>query len=313
MRTVFLFTFFCITSFVQAQKIEAYYDWKWKICEVANARFLSVIEPSDTLWLRNDYYIRERRLQMKGFYRDKECKIKQGPFLYYYSNGNLESQGSYANDKRIGLWLHYHSNGMMRDSINYDNGKPFGTELKWHPNGIMSDSVIFNSDGRNLRVHWFDNGQLSSAGYEIKKKQNAKWQYFHLNGQLSAEEVYDTGKLVSRVYYSEKGEVINDTADRSRDAECKKNWIEYLTKNLYFPRDVKFVNGDKAVVVVDFIINEEGKVEDAHIYSSFHHLIDDIALKVIKNSPQWIPAIDHNRRVKAYRRQPMTFLQEDDY
>ncbi|MBL0355668.1 MAG: energy transducer TonB [Chitinophagaceae bacterium] len=312
MRSFFLLTLTLFYFTAQAQKIETYYDWQWKVCDIPYARFFSVVEKADTVWKRTDYYITELRLQMKGSYKDHDCKIKHGSFNYFHSNGNLSSAGLYLNNKKQGLWLSYHINGMMRDSTVYDAERPMGTGLGWHANGVMSDSNVYNPDGSAVKVDWFDNGQLSSAGRTVNNKQQGKWQYFSSNGNLCARELFDTGKLVSRVYFNEDGSAISDTASRDREAVCKKNWQLYLQNNLYFPANLKIVNSDQATVVVNFTIDEDGKIKDAYVSSSFHFHIDQIALDVLKNGPGWIPAIDHNRKVKAYRRQPMTFVVQQD-
>jgi outer membrane biosynthesis protein TonB len=56
-------------------------------------------------------------------------------------------------------------------------------------------------------------------------------------------------------------------------------------------------------------VDEEGTIQDAEVTGSLHPDFDKVALEAIKNSPKWIPAIDHNRKIKAYRRQPVTFAQ----
>ena len=175
---------------------------------------------------------------------------------------------------------------------------------------MLSDSSIYNLEGRIDVTNWFENGQLSKAGKMHYYKEDGKWQYFHRNGKISAEEVYDVGKLTNRIYYDEAGIALSDTTNRDRAAECTKDWKTYLENNLN-PPDVRFKNGDRAVVIVDFSIDEDGKVGDVTLYSSFHKSFDDIAIEVVKKSPLWKPAIDHNRRVKVYKRQPMTFIQED--
>ncbi|MFT3681379.1 MAG: TonB family protein [Ferruginibacter sp.] len=305
LTTVFVF----FISFSFAQKKEVYYDYNWKECDVSAARYFSLTEPADSLWKRQDFFIREKKLQMLGFYKDKACKIKNGSFEYYYSNGKLQSAGLYINNKKQGLWLRYHNNGMMSDSTLYENDVPVGTGLSWHSNGLMSDSNVYNAAGKSIRVSWFDNGQPSFAGIILNNKEFGKWRFYHKNGKLSAEEIYENGKLLSRSYYAEDGNSIDDTTNRDREAECTENWQEYLSKNLYFPPNMKIINSDKATVVVSFTVNEDGTIEDAFIYSPIHPLLDEIALNTVKNSPPWKPAIDHNRRIKAYRRQPLTFLQ----
>jgi TonB family protein len=165
-----------------------------------------------------------------------------------------------------------------------------------------------------VQVSWFDNGNPSSAGrFGPRMKQTGKWQYFHRNGNLSASEVYNNGQLVSRTYFSEDGQALSDTANKDREAEFKggnKAWQNYLVKHLYFPAQWQFPEGTQAIVFVSWTVDEEGTIQDAEITGSLHPDFDKIALETIKKSPKWIPAIDHNRKVKGYRVQPVTFAQQ---
>jgi len=124
--------------------------------------------------------------------------------------------------------------------------------------------------------------------------------------------VYSNGRLLSRTYFSEDGQPLTDTANKDRQAEFKggiKAWQTYLLKQLYFPSQWKFTQGTQAVVFVNWVVDEQGAIQDAEVTGSFHPDFDKVALQKIKNSPKWIPAIDHNREIKAYRRQPVTFAQ----
>lgn len=305
---------FLLCFFVHAQKIEQFYDYRWRPTDVANACFYTVIEPQNSLWQRKDYFIRQRTLQMAGAYKDKECEVPQGPFSYYYVTGSLEFTGSYEDGKRQGLWLHYHPNGMMKDSATYNNDQVVGMSLSWHPNGYPADSSVIQNDGSGMSVSWFDNGNPSAAGrFTEGKKQHGKWQYFHKNGQLSAEEVFDAGKLVSRNYFDENGTAIQDTTNKDREASFVGGlsaWQRYLSKQVYFPKGYEITNSDQAVVVVTLTIDEEGKVEDAWVNTPFHPEFDKLALAAVRKSPKWQPAISHNRKVKYYARQPVTFAQQ---
>jgi outer membrane biosynthesis protein TonB len=164
-----------------------------------------------------------------------------------------------------------------------------------------------------MTVHWFDNGNPAAAGnYAAERKGHGKWQYFHKNGQLSSIEVFDKGSLRSKQYFTEDGSPIADTTSRDRAATFpggQKAWMKYLQRSLYFPSQWKISGADEVVVVVDWAIDEDGKVVDAWVSAPFHPEFDKIALEVIRKSPQWQPCISHNRRIKDYRRQPVTFSQ----
>jgi hypothetical protein len=43
-----------------------------------------------------------------------------------------------------------------------------------------------------------------------------------------------------------------------------------IEKNIYWPMDYEFKKGNTATVVVEFTVNEEGKVVDAEVYTPLH-------------------------------------------
>ena len=316
MKKIILFVVF-VSAFVislQAQKMEKFFDYNWRSCEPEMARFYTSIENTDSGWLRLDYFIIENKLQMKGLYLDSACKIKNGTFYFFHANGKLQSKGKYKDDKKEGLWLSYHDNGFMSDSTVYSNDEAIGISLQWYNNGFPSDSTEFNKYGTGVKISWFDDGSISSAGrLSYLQKLHGKWQYFHRNGKLSAVEVYDNGRLIDRKYFSEDGLPMTDTADKSRPAAFPGGmsaWLKFLERRLYFPIGYQIVNGDKAVVVVNFTIDENGDVKDVRLQTPFHPVFNDLAIKAFKNSPKWIPAMNHNRRVKYQHTQSVTFINQ---
>jgi antitoxin component YwqK of YwqJK toxin-antitoxin module len=313
MKFFLSFLFLMSSTHLFAQKIEQYYDYSWKLTDPSSARYYTIIEKTDSLWNRKDYFIYEKSLQMEGNYKEVECKIEEGLFTYYHSNKVIESTGNYKNGKRDGLWYRYYTNGLMYDSVTYKMGNVIGLRQRWHKNGFPMDSTVLQADGSGVEVTWFDNGNPSSAGrFGSGTKQTGKWQYFHKNGNLSASEVYDNGQLVSRTYFSEDGKALSDTTNKDRQAEYKggiRQWQNYLLKNLRFPSQWQFSEATQAIVFVDWVVDEDGVIQDAEVSGSLHPDFDKIAFDAINTSPKWIPAIDHNRKIKAYRRQPVTFAQ----
>jgi len=290
-----------------------FYDNDWKECDISLARFYSTIEQTDSGWLRSNYYVSTNSLKMQGLFKDSLCTIKNGGFLYFFVNDNLESTGRYVDNKLEGIYIRYHHNGMMADSGYYKKGKLTGHRLGWHSNGFLSDSSLVKNDSITIDAAWFDNGNISDYGYYINDKKHGQWNYFHKNGKPAAIEINDHGKILSASFFNEDGSVQTDTSAVNRVAIYKngdKDWINYLSGKIYWPEEYKITNSHTATVVVKFVIDEEGKIETQYLEVPFHYLMDNIALDAIKKSPAWKPALDHNRRVKAYRRQPLTFSQE---
>jgi protein TonB len=89
-------------------------------------------------------------------------------------------------------------------------------------------------------------------------------------------------------------------------------WRKFLERNLR--GDVASENGAPAgtyTVVVQFVVDKEGNVSDVKALTSHGYGMEDEAVRVIKKGPQWKPAIQNGRNVKAYRRQPITFQIEE--
>ena len=296
-----------------AQKSETYYDYMWKPCKPEQARFYSQVKKTDSGWLRDDYFLGTKTLQMSGLFEDSANKIANGFFHYYYANGIPENFGKNVHNKKEGLWLRYYHNGLMEDSTVYVNGNPSGTSLGWYSSGYPSDSVVYNSDGSAVEINWCTNGSPSSAGRLMNGKLNGTWTFFHNNGKLAARETYSLGQLQSREYFTASGEK-EDTASKDKTASFPggaAGWKKFILKHIFFPSQYKIVNGDQVTVVVTATIDEDGNVLDPFVEVPFDKAFDNIAITIFKKSPKWLPAIFHNRAVVQRVRQPITFAQSE--
>jgi protein TonB len=82
-------------------------------------------------------------------------------------------------------------------------------------------------------------------------------------------------------------------------------WLRFLHKNLNYPQ-VAQDNEIQGTVVVRFIVDKEGNVSDVEAISGPTELRDE-AVRVIKKSGKWTPAVQNGRQVKSYKSQPITF------
>jgi periplasmic protein TonB len=86
-------------------------------------------------------------------------------------------------------------------------------------------------------------------------------------------------------------------------------WRKYLERNLNASAPVdNGANPGSYTVVVQFIVDKEGNISDVKALSNHGYGMEDEAVRVIKRGPKWEPAIQNGRQVKAYRKQPITFV-----
>lgn len=91
-------------------------------------------------------------------------------------------------------------------------------------------------------------------------------------------------------------------------------WRKYLQRNL--ATDVAQKQGlpkGGYTVIVEFVVNEDGNVTDVKPVAASKACTDCIkeAVRVIKNSPRWIPAMLNNSPVKYRHKQKFIFTVYD--
>jgi protein TonB len=87
-------------------------------------------------------------------------------------------------------------------------------------------------------------------------------------------------------------------------------WQRYLIKTLRYPQEAQD-NEIQGTVVVQFIVDKAGMVSSVEAISGPKELQDE-AVRVIKKSGQWTPAVQNGRQVKSYKKQPIQFRLETE-
>lgn len=85
-------------------------------------------------------------------------------------------------------------------------------------------------------------------------------------------------------------------------------WRSFLERNLRGETPVD--NGASPgnyTVIVQFVVDVAGNVSDVKPLTSLGYGMEQEAVRVLKKSGKWKPAIQNGREVKAYRKQPITF------
>jgi len=84
-------------------------------------------------------------------------------------------------------------------------------------------------------------------------------------------------------------------------------WLRFLNKNLHYP-DEAMSTEIQGTVMVQFIVDKDGHISDVEAISGPEKGgLKEEAVRVIKKSGQWTPAVQNGRYVKSYKRQPVTF------
>ncbi len=85
-------------------------------------------------------------------------------------------------------------------------------------------------------------------------------------------------------------------------------WRKYLERNLN--SNIPIINKaspGRYTVSIQFIVNPDGRVSDIQALSRIGFGMEEEVIKVIKNGPNWIPAMQNGQAVSSYKTQPVTF------
>ena len=306
--------FLCLISLLlQAQKVEEVYDYAFKSTNNVG-RYFVITEQKEGRWYREAYYLPEKTLAMKGWYKDKDCKIAEGEIEWYFATGYPKSKTNYLDGKKDGLSLSYHENGMVRDSSNYTLDHRLGIGLGWDADGYQVDSSNYDGVGNGVEVKWFSNGPVMSAGRKINDStKNGRWNYYHPNGQLNATEVYVSGNRINCSCYDANGKQLDSLIcikeEEAYFPKGESGWRTFLEKNLNanVPVNNRAPVGSYTVIV-QFIVDKDGTIQDIKPLTNFGFGMEAEVVRIMKKAPAWVPAKQFGRKVKAYRRQPLTFV-----
>ncbi len=83
-------------------------------------------------------------------------------------------------------------------------------------------------------------------------------------------------------------------------------WYNYLKLNLKYPRQEQKL-GIEGTVIVRFVINTDGSIQDVEIVRSASEGLDQAAMTVIKNSPNWNPGKNGGRPIRSRMTIPIKF------
>lgn len=90
-------------------------------------------------------------------------------------------------------------------------------------------------------------------------------------------------------------------------------WKQFLIANLKADVPVrKKAPVGKYTVWIQFIVDTDGKVSDIKALTEWGYGMENEVMRLLRRSPKWIPAVLKGNPVKAYRKQPVTFMVEEE-
>lgn len=85
-----------------------------------------------------------------------------------------------------------------------------------------------------------------------------------------------------------------------------KNLSNYLEENLRYPQQA-LNDSIEGRIIVKFTVRKDGSISDIKVIRPVHPLLDEEAIRVVKEMPKWIPAQSNGKDVSSYFTLPVRF------
>lgn len=130
---------------------------------------------------------------------------------------------------------------------------------------------------------------------------------------IAVPPVIDQGKEIIEEKKVVEPEIYEKVEVEAQFPGGPKAWENFLRRNL--DANVPVDNGapgGRYTVYIQFVVDKEGNVSDLKPITSHGFGMEQEAMRVLKKATKWTPANQNGRAVKAYRKQPITFVVEQE-
>ena len=241
---------------------------------------------------------------------------KNGVIHQYFLNGNRRASITYKNGIAHGAYKVFYENSVVKESGRFSSGIPISLKRVFYDNGDPKSqsmySVVDSTLQHKMLNVWNKSGVLmvSNGNGEFKEldaDDQPLIQGAYSNGVKTGEWIYyqkstKTNKIEK---YSQEGELINVREEELSPIEVppsfpggSKGWGQYLMTTLKYPREGTR-GGYEGRVFLSFYVDIDGSISDIKAVKSPHVSLSTEAVRVLQNSPNWIPATQRGKPVKS--------------
>jgi len=231
----------------------------------------------------------------------------------------------------------FYQNGKKASVVFYKNGLLVGDEYEFFPNGKLYRQKEFPDDGDkfddinnnflikanydSLGATLVKNGNGYYKGYDgnfkyievegrvRNGKRDSVWKGTNKNLGFTYTENYKNGIFIEGTSIDKSGQAVTYTKVNVIPPHFKggdAGFGRYLHNNIKYPEEARRV-GTQGEVMVSFVVEKDGTVDDVRVARPVGPSIDAEAVRVITNSPRWVPGMQYGRPVRVMYSVPINF------
>lgn len=213
----------------------------------------------------------------------------------YSLDGTIRNTGTYSafaqknkDCKREGEFTYFYENGNVSSIRHYKKNKRDGVFQK------------FYKDGKKKFLCNYVNG-----------KRDGKLMMYYPDGTVWRDEIYEKGELQQGHLYNEQGQEkeYEPVESMAQFPGGHESMLGYLKTNLKYP-PVAAKKKQEGRVIVQFIVNKDGRMIDPEVLRGVNEELDRAALAVVRKMARditWVPAIQDGEPVRVKFTMPVSF------
>ena len=121
------------------------------------------------------------------------------------------------------------------------------------------------------------------------------------------ENVHDNNQLTSETGKNYTGKIYDVVEEMPNYPGGQDALVTFLSNNIKYPEEAE-KKGIEGKVIVTFIVEPDGIINDVKVASPVHRLLDKEAVRVIKSMPKWIPGKQNGIPVRVKYTAPINFV-----
>lgn len=160
-------------------------------------------------------------------------------------------------------------------------------------------------------LYYHSNGFVDSVGTCVDNAPDGEWWYYTNKGIIDRKKQYSKGVLLTDSAMTPPSTRTVDSEPIAGEEESTfkgglEGWMQFMNRTFNYPTRAR-KHGVEGTVALFFAVDEKGNPKDPEIFRSAEYSLDDEALRLMDQSPAWIPAKKDGNPVKSYKIQPVTF------
>ncbi|WP_242689249.1 energy transducer TonB [Pedobacter sp. SYSU D00535] len=274
--------------------------------EVGSADIIQKITPvpgSTELYQVREYN-HQGLLQLEGTVSEYKPRLHFEDLVRRFDKkGGLASEINYKDNKYEGEAKFYYKNGQLREVVEHYHApnpmNPHGSS-EVHVKMVAYFDSLGNQqvkDGNGFAIVKTD--AFTEKGRYSDGVKDSIWTGVSSKSDFSYIEKFDKGKFVSGESVSDGQKfVYNQQEIQPEYPGGIMQFYQYIGRNYKYPAEAR-KKGVSGTVIVSFVVEKDGSLTDLKTLRDLGMGTGEEALRVVKNSPSWIPGKQHGVPVRV--------------